>query len=66
MKIEELKIEGFRNFNNFEIKGLQPKGLVVLAGQNGTGKYIITVVDKDNLITETDETNNSIVYGPIP
>ncbi len=34
-------------------------------GQNATGKYILAVIDKDNLVTEIDETNNVIVYGPI-
>jgi hypothetical protein len=35
-------------------------------GQNAMDKYIIAVIDPGNLVTETDETNNTIVYGPIP
>jgi subtilase family serine protease len=35
-------------------------------GQNATGKYIIAVIDKDNTVKEIDETNNIIVFGPIP
>lgn len=34
-------------------------------GQNATGKYIIAVIDKDNLVTELDKTNNIVVFGPI-
>lgn len=33
--------------------------------QNATGKYAIAVIDKDNLVTEIDETNNIIIWGPI-
>jgi immune inhibitor A len=29
------------------------------------GKYVIAVIDKDDLVTEIDETNNVIVFGPI-
>ena len=33
-------------------------------GQNATGKYIIAFIDQDHLVTEIDETNNIIVFGP--
>ena len=36
------------------------------AGQSAKGKYILAVIDKDNLVVEADETNNQIVAGPIP
>jgi hypothetical protein len=35
-------------------------------GQTLKGKYIIAVIDKDDLLTEINETNNVIVFGPIP
>jgi hypothetical protein len=35
-------------------------------GQNATGRYIIVVIDEDNLVTEIEENNNTIGYGPIP
>lgn len=34
-------------------------------GQNDTNKYLIVVIDPDNLVAEIDETNNTIVFGPI-
>jgi tripartite motif-containing protein 71 len=34
--------------------------------QTATGKYIILVIDRDNLVAEIDENNNTITYGPIP
>ena len=34
-------------------------------GQNAMDKYIIAVIDPGNLVTETDETNNIVVFGPI-
>ena len=30
-----------------------------------TGKYLIAVVDADNVVSETNETNNTGVYGPV-
>jgi hypothetical protein len=35
-------------------------------GHTATGKYIIAVIDKNNSVSEIDETNNIIVFGPIP
>ena len=35
-------------------------------GQNASGKYIIAVIDSFNSVSEVDETNNVIAYGPIP
>jgi cytochrome c peroxidase len=29
------------------------------------GKYIIAIIDADNTVEESDETNNNIVYGPL-
>ena len=31
-----------------------------------TGLYVIAVIDPDNAITETDKTNNTVVFGPLP
>ena len=36
------------------------------SGVSATDKYIIAVIDADNAVTETNESNNSMVYGPIP
>jgi subtilase family serine protease len=35
-------------------------------GENATGKYVIAVIDGDKSVAEIDETNNIIVFGPIP
>jgi hypothetical protein len=35
-------------------------------GQKATGKYIIAVIDEDNLVLESGEKNNTVIYGPIP
>jgi subtilase family serine protease len=35
-------------------------------GVTVSGKYVIAVVDPQNAISESDENNNQIVYGPIP
>ena len=34
-------------------------------GETASGKYIIAVIDPDNIVKEIDETNNIVVYGPI-
>lgn len=34
-------------------------------GTNAFTKYILAIIDQDNLVNETDENNNIIVYGPI-
>jgi hypothetical protein len=39
--------------------------LNLATNQTATGKYIIAVIDKDNLVTEIDKGNNVIVFGPI-
>jgi hypothetical protein len=35
-------------------------------GISASGKYVIAVIDPDNLVDETNESNNVLVYGPIP
>jgi len=35
-------------------------------GLNASGKFVIAVIDPTALILESDESNNQIVYGPIP
>jgi hypothetical protein len=35
-------------------------------GTSATDKYIIAVIDADNTVSESNESNNIIVYGPIP
>jgi hypothetical protein len=34
-------------------------------GEMAPGKYIIVMIDVDNIIVERDGTNNNIGYGPI-
>jgi hypothetical protein len=36
------------------------------AGATASGKYLIAVVDPDDSVEETDYTNNTAVYGPLP
>lgn len=36
------------------------------SGQNASGKYVIAVIDATGLIPERDESNNVLVFGPIP
>jgi len=36
------------------------------AGVSGTGKFIIAVLDADATLSECDESNNTIVFGPLP
>ena len=31
-----------------------------------TGLYVVAVIDPDNAVTETDKTNNAVVFGPLP
>jgi len=35
-------------------------------GTNASGQYVIAVIDPDNLVAESDKTNNTIVMEPIP
>ena len=35
-------------------------------GWTTTGKFIIVVLDEGNLVFEGNETNNLIIYGPLP
>lgn len=36
------------------------------AGTSASGKFVIAVVDAANAISESDESNNVIVFGPLP
>ncbi|MDD5693443.1 MAG: AAA family ATPase [Patescibacteria group bacterium] len=64
MKIEELKINGYRNFDSFVIDNLQPKGPVILAGQNGTGKSTILEITNFLLnILDINQLNKDIAQG---
>jgi C1A family cysteine protease len=36
------------------------------SGQTASGKDIIAVIDPDNIVVETNEENNIVIYGPIP
>ncbi|HNT00925.1 MAG TPA: SBBP repeat-containing protein, partial [Candidatus Saccharicenans sp.] len=33
---------------------------------NVSGKYLVAVIDEENVLTEEDKTNNLVVYGPLP
>ncbi|MCZ7624562.1 MAG: hypothetical protein M5R38_00820 [Candidatus Methylomirabilis sp.] len=35
-------------------------------GTTATGKFVLAILDFTNVITETDKTNNMIVFGPLP
>ena len=35
-------------------------------GETASEKFLIAVIDRDNSIPELDETNNTVVFGPIP
>ncbi|NJD69882.1 MAG: hypothetical protein FIA90_14755 [candidate division NC10 bacterium] len=35
-------------------------------GTTASGQYVIAVLDAANVIAEQDETNNVIVFGPMP
>jgi streptogramin lyase len=35
-------------------------------GEMASGKYIIVVIDANNTVTESNESNNYVVFGPIP
>ena len=35
-------------------------------GETASGKYIIAVIDAGNTVAESNESNNYVVYGPIP
>ncbi len=41
-------------------------GYKLPVGETATGKYVIAVMDIYDRIVEIDETNNEIVFGPIP
>ena len=36
------------------------------AGIAATGKYVLAVIDPANAVTETDKSNNTVAYGPLP
>jgi hypothetical protein len=35
-------------------------------GEHASGKYIIAVIDPDHVVSEKDEGNNSVPFGPLP
>ena len=36
------------------------------AGETGAEKYVLTVIDEDGRVPETNETNNRVAAGPLP
>ena len=34
--------------------------------ETASGEYIIAVIDADNTVAESNESNNYVVFGPIP
>ncbi len=34
-------------------------------GESATGKYVIAIIDASNIVNESNEGNNNILYGPI-
>ncbi|MCL5432405.1 MAG: AAA family ATPase [Patescibacteria group bacterium] len=64
MKIENIKITGFRGFENFEVTSSDLTGFIILAGQNGTGKS--TILEVTNFILNSVDINQidaTIVNG---
>lgn len=55
MRVEEIKITGFRGFENFEVKASELTGFIVLAGQNGTGKS--TILEVTNFLLNSVDIN---------
>ena len=55
MRVEEIKITGFRGFENFEVKASELTGFIVLAGQNGTGKS--TILEVANFLLNSVDIN---------
>jgi subtilase family serine protease len=35
-------------------------------GSSATGKYVLSVIDSSNIVTEANEGNNNVASGPIP
>jgi subtilase family serine protease len=35
-------------------------------GETASGKYVMAVIDADNTVEESNESNNYVVFGPIP
>ncbi|MCK6410771.1 MAG: hypothetical protein L6Q70_16470, partial [Thauera sp.] len=58
---------GSRNVGVMPPGGPRPLAMgVLLRGMTPRGLYVIAVVDADGAVDERDETNNAIVFGPIP
>ena len=34
--------------------------------ESATGRYVVAVIDAEGAVTESDEGNNQVVFGPIP
>ena len=49
-------------------KQKQPRTVTIAlpAGSRATGKFVLAVVDATNVVTETNENNNVIVFGSLP
>ncbi len=64
MRLNKLSISGYRNFENFSIEDSSTNGLIVLAGQNGTGKS--TILEIINFLlnnVEINQLNMDIAQG---
>jgi hypothetical protein len=44
----------------------RPVNVPLPLGVNASGKYLFAVIDAPNAVAETIETNNELMYGPIP
>lgn len=56
MRIQEIRINGFRSFDNFIVGFHESRGLIVLAGSNGTGKSTVLEI-VDGLINSSAPSN---------
>lgn len=61
----KLKTKRFKSLNPGEVHAQNQK-IKTPAGYTTTGKFMIIVIDEGNLVFEGDETNNLVIYGPLP
>jgi uncharacterized delta-60 repeat protein len=59
-----------KQFSSGIIKGKNSRNkninCTIPAGMTATGKYVIALLDADNTVTEELETDNTVVFGPMP
>jgi len=61
----KLKTKRFSKLKTGKVRGQKQK-IKTPPGYTTTGKFMIVVLDEGNLVFEGNETNNLIIYGPLP